>query len=65
MGEKKHLVAYAFSHKCGNARTVGQDLYFCQPFHLVQSDSFKGLGSEALEMCLGNILKLYMREGRC
>ena len=44
---------------------VAQDLYFCQHFHLVQSDSFKILGSETLEMCLGNILKLYVREGRC
>ena len=58
MGEKKHLVADASSHECSNTKTVGQDLNFCQNFHLVQTASFKGLGSEALEMCLGNIRKL-------
>ena len=58
MGEKKHLVADAFSHKCSNTRAVGQDLNFCQNFHLVESGSFKGLGSKALEMCLDNIRKL-------
>ena len=34
MGEKKHLVADAFSHMCSNTRTVGQDLNFLSKFSL-------------------------------